>query len=91
MAYDYTKPTPVASAVLALVTLAIFCLLFWSMFSDSKIADCVTRARLGAIDTIKIHEVRWTPTGGCEYFASIENKDKVWLSLQMIMRDPNAR
>lgn len=51
--------------------LAVFCFMGWSMFADSKNARCVTKARFAARENIHVHDVRWTASAGCEYFASI--------------------
>jgi hypothetical protein len=86
MAYSDTKPNGLMSTALALVTLAVFCLLFWAMFADAKTAECVTRARQSESDRIKIYDVRWKPFGGCQYLASIDKADKLWISQKMIMQ-----
>ncbi len=66
-----TKSKGLKLTVMALGIFGIFCLLMWSMFADSKNARCVTKARFAARETIHVHDVRWTASGGCEYLASI--------------------
>jgi hypothetical protein len=71
MSDDVTKSDSVKLALIALGTLFVFCFLLWTMFSDSRTAQCVTKARLAARDDVRVHDVRWTANAGCEYFASI--------------------
>ena len=91
MTDDVTSSNTLVMALMAVGTLAIFCLLFWSMFADAKTAGCVTKVRLGGDEMAKIHDVRWGPNNGCEYFVSMGNTDKVWLSEPAVMRDRSER
>ena len=91
MTDEVTSSNTLVMALMAVGTLAIFCLLFWSMFADAKTAGCVTKVRLFGSDTVKVHDVRWMPTNGCEYFVSVGNADKAWLPERMVMRTQSER
>jgi hypothetical protein len=103
---DISEPSSVGLIAAACVTLAVFCFMAWSMFADSKTAGCVTKARLAARDDIYVHDVRWTASAGCEYFATIvkpgliktdrsktvANKvDALWMSEAGVMRNMDTR
>lgn len=106
MSDDSTQSSSLTLAVIALGTLAVFCFTAWSMFSDSKTAFCVTKGRFAARDDIHIHDVRWSPGGGCEYFASIvkpgldkvarrkaaiSTANAVWMPEAKVIRDRSGR
>jgi hypothetical protein len=101
-----TEPSSFGLIAAACGTLLIFCFMTWSMFADSKTAGCVTKAQFAARDDIQVHDVRWTASAGCEYFASIitpgltkadrrkaaTNKaDALWMPEARVMRDRGAR
>ena len=91
MTDEVTSSNTLVMAFLALGTLAIFCLLFWSMFADAKTAGCVTKVRVRGDEMAKIYDVRWAPNNGCEYLVNTGNADKVWLSEPEVMRNTSER
>jgi hypothetical protein len=100
------EPSSFGLIAAACVTLAVFCFMAWSMFADSKTAGCVTKAHFAARDDVMVHDVRWTASAGCEYFASIVQPDlgkadrskaatnkanALWMPEARVMRDRGAR
>jgi hypothetical protein len=106
MSDDSTQTSSLTLAAIALGTLAVFCFMAWSMFSDSKTAFCVTKGRFAARDDIHIHDVRWSPSDGCEYYASIvkpgldkaerrkaviSTANALWMPEARVIRDRSGR
>jgi hypothetical protein len=78
-------------SLMALGTLGIFCFLLWLMFLDSQTASCVTKARARGTGAIQIQEVRWSPSGGCEYFAGAKDAKKAWMAERTLMTAQSGR
>jgi hypothetical protein len=88
---EVTGSDSLMPGLMALATLGIFCFLLWLMFVDSQTASCVTKARARGTGVIQIQEVRWSPSGGCEYFVGAIDAKKAWIAERALMTAQSRR